>query len=196
MHAATMANISVGSWSDHVLHHIHVQLSVFTHVRWEDWAGDCLGISEQDLPDSEIQKLRDRSTTAAGSHCSRRNKEALSHSKNKFCLSFCQRALSFSLTHIYTFLIIIICALPPNTLPPQAQPHQHHKSPNSPCSTCFQSGKEGRRAQLNRCGDLSCLPMDHNIPSLYVPLYLTICSVHPSERMKYPPQSVLCNRRI
>lgn len=55
----------------------HVQLN--SHVRWEDWAWDCLGISQQDLPDSEIQKLRDRSAAAAGSHCPRRNKKALSH---------------------------------------------------------------------------------------------------------------------
>lgn len=129
MHAAMMANISVGGWSDHVLHHIHVQLSAFAHVRWEDWAQDCLGISQQDLPDSEIQKLRDRSTTAAGSHCSRRNKEALRHcnetiiQKQVLSLFLYPHTISFSVTHTHVHF-------PPHHL---CTPPTHSPSP-SPAS--------------------------------------------------------------
>lgn len=87
-------------------------------MRWEDWVWDCWGISQQDLPDSEIEKLRDRSTTFAGSHCPRRNKKALSHcrkkcmwKKNKFCFIF---LVLYTRTH--TFLLFICAPFsPPHT---------------------------------------------------------------------------------
>lgn len=173
--------------------------ALFAHVRWGDWAWDCLGISQQDLPDSEIKEQEHHWGRVTLSQGEEENTESLPKKvKDKFLLSFHQGFLS---PRIYTTSILLSYTHPhyhPHhrcTPPPTAQPKHHHQSPNSPGWTRAHSGKEGRRVWINRCRDLSRLSMDHNSPpSLCIPFDFT----NAFESMKDHHQHfrIFCSQRI